>query len=138
MIVFPVFNIIIFTLIAVIHVYWAFGGKWGGEHVIPKLEGKSTFEPGLVATLIVAVGLLGFAAVHARVLGCCDIGSDYYVGVLILIIAGIFLLRAIGDFKYVGFFKKRKDSTFATYDSKYYSPLCLIIFTNAVFTYFML
>jgi len=39
----------------------------------------------------------------------------------------IFLLRAIGDFNYVGFFKKIKDTNFGKMDSKYYSPLCLVI-----------
>ena len=43
------------------------------------------------------------------------------------IIAGIFILRAIGDFRYVGFFKSVKQSAFARADSRYYSPLCLLI-----------
>lgn len=42
-------------------------------------------------------------------------------------IAILFGLRAIGEFRYIGFFKKFKDSKFAEYDTKYYSPLCLII-----------
>ena len=42
-------------------------------------------------------------------------------------LAGIFILRAIGDFKYVGFFKKVKNTPFAKLDSKFYSPLCLLI-----------
>jgi Protein of unknown function (DUF3995) len=42
-------------------------------------------------------------------------------------IAAIFLLRAIGDFRYVGFFKKERGSKFAKMDTKFYSPLCLLI-----------
>lgn len=41
------------------------------------------------------------------------------------LIAIIFLLRAMGDFNYVGFFKKVRETDFAINDSKYYSPLCL-------------
>ncbi len=37
------------------------------------------------------------------------------------------LARAVGDFKYVGFFKKLRDSRFATLDSWLYSPLCLLL-----------
>ncbi|PTT14637.1 DUF3995 domain-containing protein, partial [Flavobacterium sp. HMWF030] len=43
------------------------------------------------------------------------------------IIIFIFILRAIGDFNYVGFFKKHRNSEFALKDTKYYSPLCLLI-----------
>jgi len=43
------------------------------------------------------------------------------------VITGIFLLRAIGEFRYVGFFKKIKTTPFGQRDTKYYSPLCLLI-----------
>ncbi len=43
------------------------------------------------------------------------------------IIPAIFILRAIGDFKYVGVFKKIKDTEFAKADSKWFVPLCLTI-----------
>jgi hypothetical protein len=33
-------------------------------------------------------------------------------------------LRAIGDFRYVGFFKRIRDSKFARLDTLAYSPLC--------------
>ena len=33
-------------------------------------------------------------------------------------------LRAIGDFRYVGFFKRVRDSSFARLDTLAYSPLC--------------
>jgi len=42
-------------------------------------------------------------------------------------ITTIFLIRAIGEFKYIGFFKKIKTTTFGQMDTKFYSPLCLII-----------
>lgn len=43
------------------------------------------------------------------------------------IIALLFFIRAIGDFKYVGFFKSVKQTTFGTMDTTYYAPLCLVI-----------
>jgi Protein of unknown function (DUF3995) len=45
----------------------------------------------------------------------------------LVVISLLFFLRAIGDFRYVGFFKKVKQTVFARLDSKYYSPLCLFI-----------
>lgn len=40
-------------------------------------------------------------------------------------VAGLFALRALGDFRYVGFFKKINHTHFAHMDSRYYSPLCV-------------
>ena len=43
------------------------------------------------------------------------------------IIPIIFILRAIGEFKYVGFFKRIKQTEFGKLDTKFFSPLCLTI-----------
>jgi hypothetical protein len=43
------------------------------------------------------------------------------------VIAGIFVVRAIGDFNYVGFFKKMRNTPFGQNDTRYYSPICLVI-----------
>ena len=37
------------------------------------------------------------------------------------------LMRAIGDFRYVGFFKRVRGSRFARMDTTLYSPLCLAL-----------
>ena len=37
------------------------------------------------------------------------------------------LARAIGEFKYVGFFKRIRGSRFATLDSFVFSPICLLL-----------
>ena len=50
------------------------------------------------------------------------------------IIAGVFLVRAIGDFRYVGFFKKIKGTIFANLDTKFYTPLCILLSFNAFMT----
>jgi hypothetical protein len=39
----------------------------------------------------------------------------------------VFMLRAIGDFKYIGFFKQVKGTGFASLDTLFFSPLCLFI-----------
>lgn len=121
---------LIFLFISSIHVYWAFGGKWGSDAVLPTKEDNSTkvLIPSMLPTLIVALGTLGFGIFILKkgnliMLDTPDWLNQYGLG----IIAGIFILRAIGDFHYVGFFKKIKNTYFGLNDSKYYSPLCLLI-----------
>ncbi|WP_205190355.1 DUF3995 domain-containing protein, partial [Burkholderia sp. LMG 13014] len=42
----------------------------------------------------------------------------------VVALALIFAVRAVGDFRYVGFFKRIRGSRFARMDTLYYSPLC--------------
>ena len=46
---------------------------------------------------------------------------------VIWVFAAGFALRAIGEFKYVGFFKSVKGPGFAWYDTRIYSPLCVLL-----------
>jgi hypothetical protein len=41
--------------------------------------------------------------------------------------AAIFTVRAIGDFRYVGFFKTVRNTRFAELDTLVYTPLCLLL-----------
>lgn len=45
-------------------------------------------------------------------------------GIAIVVLALMFAVRAVGDFRYVGFFKRIRGSRFARMDTLYYSPLC--------------
>jgi hypothetical protein len=139
MIVFSGLNLVIFILISLIHVYWAFGGKWGVEGVIPKLENKSgALKPPPAATLIVAGGILVFALIHAGALGLISVVTSDYLAIGLIIIAIIFALRTLGDFKYVGLFKKKRAGLFAKNDTRYYVPLCVLISLNASMSYYLL
>ncbi len=42
-------------------------------------------------------------------------------------LAAIFVLRAVGDFHYVGFFKRVRGSVFARRDTWVFSPLCVVL-----------
>ena len=46
-------------------------------------------------------------------------------------LAAAFIGRAIGDFNYVGFFKRRKTTVFAGLDTRVYSPLALALGVGA-------
>lgn len=126
--------ITIITVIALIvmagfHFYWVFGGKIGLDKALPSRDGELLLKPSKAMTFLVGVILLLFAYI-AFALGFYDFDtienkSFYqYFGVFLSI---IFTLRAIGEFNVVGFFKKVKDTPFAIYDTRYYSPLCLIL-----------
>lgn len=121
--------ILIFLFISGLHIYWAFGGQWGNSAVLPtRHDNAKVIMPGIIPTLTVAFGLLCLAAVVF--LNAFDVQPaglaflhKYGMGA----IAAIFFLRAVGDFNYIGFFKKIRNTRFARNDTKYYSPLCLMI-----------
>ncbi|AMC10256.1 hypothetical protein Lupro_02855 [Lutibacter profundi] len=119
----------IFTLLGFIHFYWLFGGKWGIEQALPTKEiGKKVIEPPKIATAIVGIGLISFGLFYLIKTGLINFQvPNWIITYGSWIIPSIFIIRAIGDFKYVGFFKKIKNTEFAKADSKWFAPLCLTI-----------
>jgi hypothetical protein len=120
---------LVFLFLASMHIYWALGGRWGRDAAVPAKDNNAKlFTPGPLPTLIVASGLLllGFIVLVSGKLIAVPLPAWINHSAL-WIIAAIFLLRAIGDFKYVGFFKKITKTRFAQNDTKYYSPLCIVI-----------
>jgi hypothetical protein len=119
----------IFVIISLLHFFWALGGKWAFESGLPtNKEGKRMLNPTKIDCAIVAFGLLLFAIFYLIktevVLFSLPSWVMDYVG---WIISGIFILRAIGDFNYIGFFKRVRKTKFALNDTQFYAPLCLII-----------
>lgn len=134
---FALLNIILFVLIGILHFYWAMGGTWGAEAAIPQADNQEVlFQPGPIATLIVALGLFGFAGVHLMAIGDWAIGFDSYINIALILIAVIFLCRFIGEFNYIGLFKKKRENLFSEKDTKYYTPLSLLIFINTLITFY--
>ncbi|WP_442603945.1 DUF3995 domain-containing protein [Paenibacillus sp. KN14-4R] len=110
-----------------LHVYWAFGGRWGASAVIPTTKDqKPTFVPGRIATIVVALLLFASSAlllIKAGLLTVLPISSTVTWGCGIC--AAVFGLRAIGDFRYVGLMKKVRGTRFAIYDYYLFTPLCM-------------
>lgn len=128
-------NFVILMAISGIHIFWAFGGKWGASAAVPELDGFKVLRPGPFSSIFVATATGVMAAFHLYRVGILSSFLPGWVSVSgIWIISGIFLLRAIGEFRYVGFFKRVKGSSFAGLDTRYYSPLCLLISINAFLT----
>jgi len=131
--IFTIINSIIFTILGGLHIYWAVGGKVGLIGAVPEIKNESIFQSKgfIFATLVIAAGLLACAIMHWQVLN----GAAWFQGIGFLVLTVLFTLRAIGDFNYVGFFKKKKGTLFAQRDTTIYIPLCLFIAFNAMMTY---
>ena len=122
-------NSVILFVLSVIHFNWVVGGSWGFANALPtNLEGKRMLNPKKLDSAIVAIGLLSFAFFFLIYGGILEVSlPNWLLSYGIWIISGIFLLRAVGDFKYVGFFKRIRTTDFGRLDARYYSPLCLLI-----------
>ncbi|MBT2663237.1 DUF3995 domain-containing protein [Bacillus sp. ISL-45] len=121
---------LIFVFIGMLHFFWAFGGSWGVNSALPTRDDSKlpVLQPRMLGTLFI-----GFLCFFASVLLLVQI--DWFIAIKSspltkwLCIAGglVFLLRAIGEGKYIGFFKKIKHTRFAKRDTAFYSPLCVWI-----------
>jgi hypothetical protein len=111
------------------HFYWLFGGVWGIEKVIPSKDNKaSSLTIPKFATLLVALVLIIFGLMYLVKSDLTNVHIPLWLRSYgFWVIPAVFILRAIGDFNYVGLFKKIKNTEFAKADSKVFSPLCLII-----------
>jgi hypothetical protein len=120
---------LIFFSLAVIHIYWGFGGKSGSAAAIPTKENnKPVISPGPVDCFVVGIALLSIGIFVLIKAGIILFGVPaWLLNCGLWVIAAVFFLRAIGEFKYIGFFKKIKTTRFAQMDSKFYSPLCLVV-----------
>lgn len=127
-------NFSILSLISAIHAYWGFGGTWGFRESLPERNSSKAFQPGPVVTLVAALVFGGMALFYLSKIGWLSLPNWLVPFWLqrygLWLLAGVFLLRAIGDFRYVGFFKKVRNSRFAQLDTSFYSPLCLLLCIN--------
>jgi hypothetical protein len=132
--------ILILIILAGVHIYWAAGGKAGRGAAVPSRNGRPVLKPTPLTTLLVAVVLFVIAALLAVRIGWFTLPAFPYqhdlAQVAVWLTAAMFALRAIGDFRYVGFFKRVRDSRFARLDTYAYSPLCaclaLLVAVSAV------
>ena len=116
-------------MLASIHVYWAFGGRWGARVAVPEVRGKPAFRPGRAATLVVAALLAaaaGIVALRSAMIPGQDV-APWIVRAGTWTLAAVFVGRAVGNFDTFGFFKTARSTSFARYDTRVFSPLCLAI-----------
>lgn len=125
--------IIVFLSISIIHFYWAFGGQKWAAGAVPDAWHEGYFDPRsktkiMMATLVIAFGFLIFIGIVAsNYFNIIGPFNQEMARIGTIIIGCIFGVRAIGDFKNFGLFKKKLDTVFSQMDSRIYSPLCLVI-----------
>ena len=115
---------LVLAAVSALHVYWARGGQRFAANAIPTRNGKPTMNPSPAATYTVAgllataglTGALSTARIRGRLPRLLAAGAGL-----------VFLLRAMGDFRVLGFFKKERSTEFAKLDTRVYSPLCLVL-----------
>ena len=116
------------TAIAAVHLYWAAGGTAGKAGAIPSRGGMPILSPSPLSTSLVGVALLGMAVVVGSTASLLPplLPAGLLRGAS-AVLALVFAVRAVGEFRYVGFFKRVRGSVFAGRDTFLYSPLCLLI-----------
>lgn len=124
-----ILNALLLAFLSGIHFYWAFGGKWGFELALPRnAEQQKMLNPRQLDCAIIAVGLLAFSLFFLYSVKLIPLSlPSWLLPNGLWVISSIFFLRALGDFRYVGFSKRIRNTDFARLDSFYYSPLCLLI-----------
>lgn len=93
---------IVFFALGVIHLNWVFGGEFGFNASLPTKEtGERVLNPKRIDSAIVAVGLLFFSAFYLAKSSIITIELPDWISTYgSYIIPIIFLLRAIGDFRF--------------------------------------
>lgn len=120
--------IAVFLCLSFVHFYWLLGGSFGQHAAIPEIDGKPAFQPSALAILTVAIGLMLCALLIAAISNVISLPIPHTaLSWLCQALALVLLLRAIGDFRLVGFFKRIRGSRFAYLDTAIYSPLCLVL-----------
>jgi hypothetical protein len=115
--------------LGMIHFNWVIGGKFGFAASLPTKEnGERVINPKKIDSAIVGTGLTVFGVFYLVKSEFFEYNlPDWIIDYGSWIIPIIFLLRAVGEFKYIGFFKSVKKTDFGKLDTKLFSPLCLII-----------
>jgi len=123
----------VFAFLAALHVLWAFGGTWGAGAAIPEIGGRPRFVPSRFGTLAVAAALAAAAVIVLARAELILISAPPWASRWPAVALGAaFVLRAIGDFRLVGFFKFVRSTRFARRDTRLYSPLCLLLGLGAL------
>ncbi len=129
-----ILSLILLTL-SLIHFNWVIGGTYGFDISLPtKISGERILNPKKIDSAIVALGLLSFSLFYFFNSQLISYSLPEWITTYASwIIPIIFIIRAIGDFKYVGFFKSVKSTKFGKVDTRFFSPLCLSIGLMGIF-----
>lgn len=119
---------VILSALCLLHIGWGFTGVSGRSIALPEVDGKPAFQPSRLACFAVAAAL-GLACLLVLAQGGVvpPLVSPRVTRLGTFGVGAAFVLRALGDFRFVGFFKRVRGTPFAKWDSRLFSPLCLLL-----------
>lgn len=119
---------VIFIGLALWHLRMALAPAVAESGAVPTVDGKPLFVPSRQATVAVGIALLLAAALVAITDGLIPLALPKFIPTSLSYALAFGLFgRAVGEFKYVGFFKRVHGTRFAALDTLVYSPLCLLL-----------
>jgi hypothetical protein len=127
--------ILVLVVLATLHAYWGFGGRWPGRDersLVGLVVGRthSMRMPGFAASMLVATALFCaalLAALQSKII-TIDIGT-WAQGLArtgFWIVFAVFALRGLAGFV-PPIFAYARGTPFASLNRLFYSPLCLLI-----------
>lgn len=120
----------VLAVLAAFHVVWVVRGPIAESLVVPRINGRPAFTPTRATTAAVAFALTCAAIVALCAAGVLSAPLSLSAGSVRVVSAAagvVFALRAIGELRLVGFFKRERNSRFARWDTWCFSPLCTLI-----------
>ena len=124
-------------LLALVHVYWAWGGRWpgiDGPSLAARVVGGHAPMPGWTACMVVAGALLVAGAfVGSALASWGPLISEALDGLAAGAVAVAFGLRGLGGFFEVFFRPTIRTQPYFRLNLWLYSPLCLVIAAGIIF-----
>ena len=118
----------LFTVIALIHYAWAATGRVPAAVIPTRRDGSPLFEPKRIESAVVATVLLVAALLLLQRGGVGPMLVPKMLRVLGSgLVSVVMLMRGMGDFAYLGLFKRERSSLFGRMDTRYYTPLVLAL-----------
>ena len=124
---FIIFGSFLMFVVALVHLYWSLGGTLFIERAVPeKPDGRKLFKPTRAGTAIVGIVLTIVSMAATSPYYIYDMRLLSIFRIVLMFFCAVFFVRFVGDFKYVGLFRKVRNTGFAEYDILVYTPLSLV------------
>lgn len=125
----PFFLTTVFFVLGILHLSWALGNSWGFASSLPTKEtGERVLNPKRIDSAIVGLVLIAFGLFYGIKTNYVHLQlPNWIIRFANWFIPALFLLRAIGDFNYIGVFRKVKKTAFEKLDRTFFTPLCILI-----------
>jgi hypothetical protein len=121
---------VLLALILLLHVYWALGGRLLLPQVLPSRPDsrEPTFEPGRLGAGVVALALTHALYTLGTLTNLWNAPLSFEVTRYAAYVwTAILGARVVGDFRFVGLFKRVRKTAFGRADDWLFTPICVLI-----------